>query len=183
VNVRRLHLFFLVALCFSSPSLADLTVGQVYPLDLVDVDGNKLSTADGHVTTIVLAPQSQVDRAHTVGERVPDHCLGNSVYQMVTVITFEKHSGPVRAFLTSIVRHRLNSEAQQLQKRYDQLRVGRNARFDVHAVADFDGTVATKLGLSDGAATFRVFIFGQNGELVKKWDDVPDAGQLAAALK
>jgi hypothetical protein len=185
VKAWRLHLFFLVALCFLSSSFADLTVGQVYSLDLLDVDGNKLSTADGHVTVVALASQFDIDRARVVGKRIPDHCLGNPRYRMITVITFQKnHNRPVRSFLNAIVRHRLNSEAQQLQRRYDQRKIGRNARADVHAVADFDGAIATKLGSSsNGVPSLRVFVFGRNGELTKKWDDVPDAAELAAALK
>jgi hypothetical protein len=30
---------------------------------------------------------------------------------------------------------------------------------------------------------FRIFVFGRNGELLQRWDDVPTAEQLAEALK
>jgi hypothetical protein len=30
---------------------------------------------------------------------------------------------------------------------------------------------------------FRVFVFGRDGALLKKWDDIPEAEQLASVLK
>jgi hypothetical protein len=103
---------------------------------------------------------------------------------MITVVGFEKkRSKPVRMILTVLVRRRLDSEAQRLQQRYDQLKIARNARLDVHAVADFDGEVAAQLGSSKGDAVFRVFVFGRDGALLKKWDDIPEAEQLASVLK
>jgi hypothetical protein len=85
--------------------------------------------------------------------------------------------------LTSMMRRRVDSEARQLQTRYDRLKIGRNARQDVFAVADFDGAVTTQLGAQPTAALFHVFIFGRNGELVKQWSEVPSAEELAAVLK
>jgi len=164
--------------------LAELTVGKNYRINLVAVDGNALSTADGHITTVVLINQSNIDKARAVGDRTPDSCLGNPTYRMITVVAFEKnHSKPVRMILNSLMRRRLDSEARRLQSRYDQLKIARNARPDVFAVADFDGLVTTQLGSQPSATLFHVFIFGRNGELLKKWNNVPPADELAAVLK
>jgi hypothetical protein len=164
--------------------LAQPTAGENYRINLVDVDGNALSTADGRITTLVLTNQLNIDKARAVGDRIPDFCLGNSNYRMITVLAFEKkHSKPIRMILTSLMRRRLDSEARRLQSRYDQLKIARNARQDVRAVADFDGTISTQLGAPSAAALFRVFVFGRNGELLKQWNDVPKAAELAAALK
>jgi hypothetical protein len=184
VNARRLQFFFAASFFFPVSAIADLSIGQIYPLTFTDVDGNRLSTGDGRVTTVVLTTQSEVDRARAVGERTPDHCLGNPKCQMSTVITFEKkHSRPLRAFLNAMVRRRVEDEAQQLQKRYDRLKVARNARQDVHAVADFNGAIASELGESNDANIFRVFVFGPGGELRQQWSELPAAEELAAALK
>ena len=161
-----------------------MTVGQKYQFNLVDVDGNALSSDDGHITTIVLTSKKNVDKAHTVGDRIPDFCLGNPAYRMITVVAFEtNHSKPVRAFLTSAVRRRVNSEARQLQARYDRLKIDQNARREVLAVADFDGTTTAQLKSKWSSDLFQVFIFGKNGELLKQWSDVPTADDLTAALK
>jgi hypothetical protein len=162
----------------------ELNVGEIYRISFADVDGNTFSTAEGRITTVVLTARSNIDKARTVGDRTPDSCLGNSNYRMITVLAFEKnHSKPVRAILNSLVRHRLDSEASRLQSRYDQLKVSRNPRQDVFAVADFDGSITGQLGAKVDPQLFRVFVFGKNGELLKQWNDVPSAEELATALK
>jgi peroxiredoxin len=181
---RAQILFALLALCASSISIfAQPAAGQSYRINFVDVDGNALSTSDGRITTIVLTNQSNVDKAHAVGDHTPDFCLGNSRYRMITVLAFEKtYSKPVRMIMTSLIRRRVDSEARRLQTRYDQLKIARNARHDVSAVADFDGTITKQLGAQPVGALFHVFVFGRNGELLKQWNDVPSAEELAAAL-
>lgn len=162
----------------------EATVGQSYRINLVDVDGNALSTADGHITTVVLISKSNIDKARAVGDRAPDFCLTNTSYRMITVLAFEKkHSRPVRMIMTSLIRRRLDSEARRLQSRYDQLKIARNTRQDVSAVADFDGTISAQLGAQPAANLFHVFVFGRNGELLKQWNDVPSSEELAAVLK
>jgi len=164
--------------------LADLSVGQNYSISLTDIDGHALSTADGHFTTIVLVSKGNADKAHAVGDRIPDHCLGNPLYRMITLVAFEtKHSRPVRAFLSSMIRRRVESEAKQLQSRYDKLNIAQNARQNILVAADFDGAVCDQLGAKPSAALFRVFVFGKSGELLKEWSEVPSAEELTAALK
>src|SRR5262249_4998376 len=91
-------------------TLAESTAGQTYRVNLTDIDGKELSTADGRITTVVLVSKENVEKAHAVGDRVPDFCLGNSAYRMITVVTFEtKHTRPVRNFMTSVMRHRVDS--------------------------------------------------------------------------
>jgi hypothetical protein len=159
-------------------------VGESYRINLVDVDGNALPTADGHITTVVLITKSNIDKARAVGDRAPDFCLTNPSYRMITVLAFEKkHSRPVRMIMTSLIRRRLDSEARRLQSRYDQLKIARNTRQDVSAVADFDGTISAQLGAQPAANLFHVFVFGRNGELLKQWNDVPSSEELAAVLK
>jgi hypothetical protein len=167
------HLFLAAAaICISTTSiLADLTVGQSYSITLNDIDGHAFATADGHFTTIVLVSKANADKAHAVGDRTPDFCLE------------AQHSRPVRAFLTAMMRRRVESESKQLQSRYDKLKIARNARQDVFAVADFDGAICQQLDTKPGAALFRVFAFGKNGELLKQWNDLPSSEELAAALK
>jgi hypothetical protein len=172
-------------ICLStSLLLAELTVGHTYPLRLSDVDGNSLSTADGHFIVLVLSNKANSDKAAAVGARIPDFCLGNPNYRMITVVSFEtKHSSPIRAVLRAAIRHRLDSEAQRLQRRYEEHKITRDARHDVFAVADFDGAVLDQLKLKPEAGAFRVLVFGKNGELLKDWADIPSADELAATLK
>ena len=115
-----------------------------------------------------------------VGERVPDRCLANPAYRMITVVKFAKHSAPVQKFFTIVARGRLDKEAAIVQKRYVARKIEKDARRDVFAVTDFGGAIASQLQSEQSA--FRVFVFGRKGELLQRWDDVPMAEQLAEAL-
>src|SRR5690242_11924044 len=95
---------------------ADAEVVPSHSINLVDVDGNTLSTGDGHITTIVLTTQAGIDKARAVGDRTPDFCLGNPAYRMITVLVFEtNHNKPARAILSALIRRRLDAEGHRLQ--------------------------------------------------------------------
>jgi hypothetical protein len=187
VNRRALQFFFFAAMAlFLSATFlrGALSSGATYSLSFVDIDGNQLSTADGHVTVLVLAPTADWEKAPTVGERVPDYCLGDPNYRMITIIRFiRKHGVIVRKIAMAVVRHRVTGEAKQLQTRYDAKKIPRDARTDIFTVTDFDGTVSSQLGEPAGATDFRVFVFARNGELLAQWHGVPSAKQLAAVVK
>jgi peroxiredoxin len=162
-------------------SLADLSIGETHALKFVDIDGNTLSTTDGHVIVLVLTTKADLPKAQAVGDRIPDFCLGNSAYRMITLVKFGQHSAPVRNFLTRMARRRLDAEGKRLQTRYATNKIARDARHDIFAAVDFDGSVVSQL--DSGSILFRVFVFGRTGKLLKQWDDVPIATELAEALK
>ena len=183
---RALHFFLATAVSFvlAIPLNATLSNGQTYTLNFVDVDGHVLSTADGHLTVVVLATPADSDKARTVGDRVPDYCLGNPNYRMITVLHFTRRKTQIgRKIATIIVRHRLGDEAKRLQTRYDARKIARDARSDIFTVTDFDGTAASQLGEQPQSIDFHVFVFGRNGELLAQWNDVPSAQELVAAVK
>jgi len=161
--------------------MADPEIGKTYALKFVDVDGNTQSTADGRTTVLVLTNKAGFPKARTVGERVPDHCLANPAYRMITVVKFAKHSAPVQKFFIVMARGRLDKEAAILQERYAARKIEKDARRDVFAVTDFGGVIASQL--QSEQSVFRVFVFGRKGELLKRWDDVPTTEQLAEVLK
>ena len=161
-----------------------LSTGSDYSISLVDLDGNKLSTADGHVTVVVFATPAEREQARTVGDHIPDFCLGNPTYRMITIIHFTgKHLAIGRRLATAFVRHRVTEAAQRLQARYDALKISRNARNDIFVATDFDGTIASQFGQAAGAPEFGVFVFGPKGELLAQWHSVPSTDELAAVLK
>ena len=187
VNLRA-HQFFFFAQSISFllvlPLDAAFSAGQIYKLNFTDVDGRTLSTSDGHVTVVVLTTTADPEKARSVGDRVPEYCLGDPNYRMITVLNFsKKHSGIVRRIATMLVRHRLDEEAKRLQRRYDAKKIARDARHDTFAVTDFDGALLSQLGAQPGSLDFRVFVFGRNGELLQQWNDVPTAADLAAVIK
>ena len=164
--------------------LADLMVGQVYKVNFVDVDGNAFSTGDGRITVLVLTSTNDNAKAQLVGDRIPDFCVGNLAYRMVTLVNFQKKRfAATRAVLRALMRSRLDAAAKRLQGRYQSKGIERDARKDVSAVPDFDGAIVTQLGVAFSSDAFRVFVFGKNGELLREWNDVPRSEELAAALK
>lgn len=177
MRIRALQFFFAT---ISLPILSILA-DEIRPAKFVDVDGNTLSTADGHITVVVLTTKADLPKAHLVGDRTPDFCLGNPTYRMITLVKFENHGGLVRSIAAAMARRRLDNEAKQLQARYSAKNIERDARRDIFAVVDVDGTATSQLPAD--SAMFAVFIFGKNGELLKQWSDVPEASQLAEILK
>ncbi|MGZ5522948.1 MAG: hypothetical protein ACXWF1_07405 [Chthoniobacterales bacterium] len=187
VNVRALQIFLLLTTAFFlSATLVrgDLSTGTTHSISFVGLDGTKLSTADGHVTIVVLTTTADREQARTVGDHVPDFCLGNPAYRMITVIHFSRrHMAIGRRMATAFIRHRVGEAAKRLQARYDAQKIARDAKNDIFVVTDFDGTIASQLGQSEGATDFCVFVFGQSGELLAQWHSVPSADELAAAVK
>jgi hypothetical protein len=166
------------------PLSGALSHGQRYKINFVDVDGHSLSTAEGHVTLLVLMTPEDREKARSVGDRVPDYCLGNQNYRMITILNLTRRRTQIgRNIVTTLVRHHLDEEAKRLQARYDEKKIARDARTDIFTVTDFDGTVSSQLGAESPAARFGVFVFGRNGELLQHWDDVPSAQELAALVK
>jgi hypothetical protein len=187
VTVRALQILWLLGTTlFLSGALLPgvLSTGATYSISFVDIEGNKLSTADGPVTIVVLTTTADHEKARAVGDRVPDFCLGNPEYRMITVIHFtRKHMTIGRRVATAFIRHRVREEAKRLQARYDAKGISRDASRDIFVVTDFDGTVASKLGQTTGANEFCVFVFGRTGELLAQWHNVPSATQLGGILK
>jgi hypothetical protein len=166
------------------PARGALSTDNTYSISFVDLDGNKLSTADGHVTILVLTTSADREQARTVGDHVPDFCLGNPAYRMITVIHFTRRYLAIgRRMATAFIRHRVREETKRLQARYDAQKISRDAKSDVFVVTDFDGTIASQLGQLTEATDFCVFVFGQSGELLAQWHSVPSSDELAAAVK
>jgi len=187
VKLRALQFFFVAAIATLLPPTlvrGTLSTGAIYPLSFVDINGNKLSAADGHVTVLVLATKSDWEKAHVVGDRIPDSCLGNPNYRMITIVRFtRKHGVIVRNVATAFIRHRMEEAAKRLQKRYDAQKIEHDARSDIFVVTDFDGSASAQLEEPAEAAEFRVLVFARDGKLLARWTDVPSAKQLAEVLK
>ena len=187
MNGRALQIFLPLTTAFflAAPLVhGELATGTSHSISFVDLDGNKLSTADGHITVVVLTTSADREQARTVGDHVPDFCLANPAYRMITVVHFTHGYMAIgRRVATAFIRHRIGEAAKRLQERYDAQKISRNAKNDIFVVADFDGTIASQLGQSADATAFCVFVSGKTGDLLAKWRTVPSADELAAAIK
>jgi hypothetical protein len=177
-------MFFATALLASAEAdTAPLATGETYRLVFTDVDRNQLSTADGHVTIIIVTTRQQQERARALGDRVPDEFVGDARYRFITVVNFQGGiHPPFRTLTNALVRHRLNQEAKRIQPRYSKAHLTRDPRRDLFAVPDFDGTVISQLGLASSSTEFEAFIFDGEGRLFRRWSEVPGQSELAEAL-
>ena len=187
VKLRALQFFFVAAITCVLPATlvhGALSTGAIYPLSFVDINGNRLYTADGRVTVLVLATKSDWEKAHVVGVRIPDSCWGNPNYRMITIVRFTRKRGViVRNVATAFIRHRMEEAAKRLQTRYDAQKIQHDARSDIFVVTDFDGSASAQLEEPAEEAEFRVLVFARDGKLRARWSDVPSAKQLAEVLK
>ena len=184
VFIRPLQYFFLASIFAASPARGtELRPGNVYSLTFTDVDRHQLSTSDGHGTIITVLTRKDEQKAEKVGERVPHVYLGDPKYRLVTLVNFQRGVFPVlQGMINAIIRNRMDAEAKDLQKTYSAKHLTRNPRSDIFVVADFDGKAVSQLGMTPTSSDFVVFVFDGRGRLVRKWNDVPSAEALAAAL-
>ena len=181
--IATLHVFFGLLLAAATTNAAELRVGNIYRLAFTDVDQHQLSTADGHVTVISVVTRKDEQKAQTVGDSVPHSYYGDPKFRLVTLVNFQQGIfAPLRGMISAMIRHRLDGEAKELQKVYAEKKLTRNPRNDIFVVADFDGKAVSQLGIAPTSGEFAVFVFDGRGRLVRKWNDVPPAGAVAAAL-
>ena len=181
--VRRLQCFFVLLAMATVAQAALLPSGQTYRLSFRDVDGNNLSTADGHVTIIAVVTRRSEEKARQISQRVPEHVIGNAKYRYITMVNFQRGlAGPFQGLTRAIIRNRLDAEAKELQQKYAAKGVQRNARRDIHVVADFDGSAVTQLGISPDSNDVAVFVFDGRGKLINRWVGVPPEEALAKAV-
>jgi hypothetical protein len=181
---RPLQYFFLAALVAAgSVDAAELRPGNVYRLTFTNVDKRQLSTFDGHVTVITVVTREDEQKAQTVGDRIAPVYMGNPKYRLINLVNFQqKIFQPFRGMISAVIRYRLDAEAKKLEKIYSEKRLNRNPRQDILVVADFDGKAVSQLGIAPTSAEFAVFVFDGRGRLVRRWNDLPTADALTAAI-
>jgi hypothetical protein len=162
---------------------SELEAGSVYQLTFEDVDGNELSTADGHVTIITVVTRNNEDKARAVADQVPDKYVGDPNYRYVTLVNFQrKLFGPLQGLTRTVIRNRLDAEAKELKSTYEEKHLTRDPRRDIHVIADFNGKPVEQLGLTSERDDIAVFVFDREGKLIARWEDVPPEGELPKAI-
>jgi len=177
---------FFLGLCLAAANAhaIQLRPGNTYSLTFTDVDRRQLSTADGHVTVISVLTRRDEAKAETVGDRVSHITFGDPKTRMITLVNFQQSILlPLRGMVSAVIRHRLDTEAKDIQKSYAERHINRNAREDVFVIADFDGKAVSQLGIAPTSSEYAVFVFDGKGRLVRRWNDVPSAEALTQALK
>ena len=185
VVVRLLRYFFFPALIAAIPvaQAIELRLGSTYTLTFADVDRHQLSTSDGHATIITVVTRKDEQKAQQVGDRVPHVYLGDPKFRLITIVNFQRSIfPPFQGMIMALIRNRMDAEAKDLQKVYAAKHLTRNPRSDIFVVADFDGKAVSQLDIAASSSQFAVFVFDGRGRLVRRWNDVPSAEALSAAL-
>lgn len=178
------YLFLTLTFGAASAGGAELRPGNNYPLTFTDVDRHQFSTADGHVTVIVVMTRRDEAKAEALGERVSQVTLGDPKVRHINLVNFQQNIlPPLRGMISAVIRHRLDVEAKEVQKSYAERHINRNARDDLFVIADFDGKAVSQLGINPVSSEFAIFVFDGKGRLVRKWNDVPSGDALAQAIK
>ena len=136
----RSTIFRGAALALFSRGRCPLQVGTTAHFSFKDVDGNEHSIAGGHVTIITVVTRQNEAQAQAVADHVPDRCLGDRRYAYITLVNFQKKLFPALQGLTrTIIRNRLDAEANRLRPEYTTKHINHDPRQDMFVVADFDG--------------------------------------------
>jgi hypothetical protein len=182
--VRCLQRFSICCAALLLIAANPLQPGNIARITFRDVDNNEHSTASGHVLIITVVTRQDESKAQAVADHVPERYLGDRRYQYITVVNFQKKMFPPLQGLTkTIIRNRLNAEANRLRPEYAAKKINHDPRQDMFVVADFDGNAVSQLGLAPESDTFAVFVFNGRGKLVARWNEVPSEDSLATAIK
>lgn len=181
---RSLQFIFLLIVGLTSATAAQSQPAAAAPhLNFRDVDGNTISTGDGHITIVTVLTRQNEQQAHAVADQVPDYCLGNQKYRYVTLVNFQrKLAAPLHPITRVVIRQRLDSEAAKLRAEYQKKGIGHDPRKDMFVIADFDGAAVSQLGLSPDSDEVSVFVFNGRGKLVQRWTGVPPNNSLGNAI-
>ncbi len=183
---RALQLFFASSLALSGFAADErgLKIGSTHRLTFEDVDGDELSTANGHVSIITVVTRENEEQARAVADLVPDRYVGDAKYRYITLVNFQgKLPGLVQGITRAVIRSRLEDEAKRLRPDYASRKLAHDPRDDLFVIADFDGSAVRKLGLSLETNEVEVFVFDGEGKLVARWQGAPPGDSLANTLK
>jgi hypothetical protein len=179
----RIAQCILLVLALQAARGEPLQVAATYALKLTDLDRRQLSTADGHVTIVCVVTRANQHDARAVGDRVPRAYYGDPKFQMITIANLSSTLAPFRSLLLRWIQHRVDLEGERLQAIYHSERKNRDARQDIHLVADFTGEATGQVHVPLDAKKSSVFVFAPNGRLIAGWDHPPSADDLANALE
>src|SRR5437764_14333883 len=101
---------------FGMGARGELSPGKSYSISFADINGQKLATTDGHITIVVLTTSADREQARSVGDHVPEFCLGHPAYRMITDANFVREPLAIGTRIAiACNRHRAHKEAKRLE--------------------------------------------------------------------
>ena len=170
---------FLAVLAF----LALIVSAGAAPLGVTDVDGRSVVlNAPGAVTAVISSSQDTADATRDAGA-VLDRYRGRADFQLVIVVDLrDSLAGIVEGYVRSRMKQNLDAEAVRLRPFYLANGNHHDPRPELEAIPDFSGQVVDALHWDKDASRLRVTVFGRDGRLLRRWDNLKDYRELDAVV-
>ena len=183
----RLILLALLAVCFCGGG-ATMVRGADDPAPVkaapgefraIDADGhNVLINRPGKITVVIGTNQDSQDQARAAG-RAMYPFQGMPTFRLIVIADVRDSMATwVPSLVTSRMRVSLDHEAYELKPYYLKNGNTNDPRKFSCAIADFSGVICPQLGWEKPTSNLRGIIFGTDGHVLKRWEDLSDLKEL-----
>ena len=182
----RLILVALLVVCFSSG--AGMVRGEDVAAPVksapgefraIDADGhNVFINKPGKITVVIGTNQDSQEGARAAG-RAMYPFQGMPAFRLIVIADVRDSMATwVPSLVTSRMRVSLDHEAYELKPYYLKNGNTNDPRKFSCAIADFSGVICPQLGWEKPTSNLRGILFGADGHVLKRWDDLSDFKEL-----
>ncbi len=145
----------------------------------VDADDHSVVLNEpGRITVILSSGEDTQDQTRAASKSL-DEFKGRSNFRLIVVTDLrDSLAGLVPSYVKKRMRQDLDKEAVRIVPFYRANGSTRNPRSDLCAVADYTGAVCVPLGQPKPRDTLWVVIFGRDGHIQKRWNNLKDYAEL-----
>lgn len=149
-----------------------------------DIDGrNRDLRKSGKVSVVMYTNADLEEQSRTLSSYM-DSFRPRSDFAFIQVLDMRGEVPPiVRNTVVKEVKRHLDKEAARLAPIYRKSGANRDPRKDLSTVVDFSGNVLGSLNWGNHYDDVRLLVYNKKGELVKRWDQMPDAESLRQFIK
>jgi hypothetical protein len=149
-----------------------------------DADGKKVRlNAEKRVTVIIGSNENVQQRTRAAGKAL-DEFQGRPDFRAIVLVDLRDSIGNLVPWIVrGRMRADLDKEALRITPAYRANGNQGDPRADVSAVPDFDGKICRQVEWEKPAKTLRVVVFGKDGAVARRWEDLADYAELQAAVR
>ena len=151
--------------------------------NLETVTGRTVKVGQNAPVIVTVVQQSEADAARKVGQAITDEEFATGKVIPVTVINFQNKLAPsMRKISKAQIELDLKKAAARLAPTYRRIGVDHSPMENLHAVADFDGSVGKSLGVDSEANPVVVLVYDGEGRLRARFPGAPGRKQMRELL-